>query len=296
MTMQAAVRVEPDRLNGREFDATDSRIGNLLKLIRSRSRLLDDYRDLLSAMTAAGEYQTLAEMLLDGECRHALEHGTAMARGNGQILVCRDEAKTVLITQASQFVRDPTDPAAARVEVLANDMVYLVLGQGRVTITRYSVDDAVTGQPRLLEAGESEFSPFESFVVAAGREAIEVSAAGGDVWLLQLVMSEHQTLVQHFDKGSMQRVATTSANYHASRIEFVLELFKRFRHVDASELVDSIGTCSRFHFVRWKAIQTLLHLDLTRGQAALVRALDDSHPQVRQAASKTLTNFAKTPI
>jgi hypothetical protein len=147
-----------------------------------------------------------------------------------------------------------------------------------------------------LEDGEESFCSFESFTVAAGREAVEIVATHGDVWLLQLVLSEHQPLVRHFAKDTMQLVGTSSANFHASRIEFVLDLFKRFRHVEAADIVDAIGTTSRFHFVRWKAVQTLLHLDIARGRTALERALADSHPQVRQAASKTISNLAKNSL
>ena len=54
-----------------------------------------------------------------------------------------------------------------------------------------------------------------------------------------------------------------------------------------SEAIEGIYSKSRFYFVRWKAVQTLLRMDLARGSGVLLRALEDEHPHVRGAATKT---------
>jgi HEAT repeat protein len=41
------------------------------------------------------------------------------------------------------------------------------------------------------------------------------------------------------------------------------------------------------HYLRWAAIQTLFTLDRAKGTQALLQALNDSHPHVRNAAQRS---------
>lgn len=280
-------------LNGRSLNGHDPRVASLLQLLRCDSRVLGDYVCLLEQMALNGEYRVLAELLLEGECRHALEQGTAMVQGNGEIVVCRDAAKTVLISAARRFCPPANELPASTIEVLANDMCYMVLGQGRVHFDRYEVDACGDSEHRRLrKIGPAAYSQFELFTVAGAREAIQIVGVDGEPWLLQLVLSEHSTLVHTYDQN-LQLARTASANFHASRIEFVFDLFKRFGYSDAAGIVERVGSSSRFHFVRWKAVQTMLHLDFSRGLRLLDDALLDPHPHVRRAASRTKESIGR---
>jgi len=54
---------------------------------------------------------------------------------------------------------------------------------------------------------------------------------------------------------------------------------------------ESIFESILFYFVRWKAVQTILRMDLQRGTRVLMRASSDDHPQVRVAADRTIQNL-----
>ena len=127
----AAPQVRDVTLNGRRFDDGDARAPHLLKLLASRSTRIDDYRPLLQGMADGAEYTVLAEMLLDSECRHAFERGTAMVQGDGEIALCRDSCKTVLISPAHRLLLRAGATCDATIDVYANDMLFVVLGEGR---------------------------------------------------------------------------------------------------------------------------------------------------------------------
>ena len=50
------------------------------------------------------------------------------------------------------------------------------------------------------------------------------------------------------------------------------------------------------HWVRWKAVKTILHLDLEQGIAAVRAALDDRHEHVRTAAAATLRKLTEANL
>jgi hypothetical protein len=292
----AAPQARDVTLNGRRFDDGDARAPHLLKLLASRSTRIDDYRPLLQGMADGAEYTVLAEMLLDSECRHAFEHGTAMIQGDGEIALCRDSCKTVLISPAHRLLPRAGATCDATIDVYANDMLFVVLGEGRLLLDHHRVVEASAesgARASIVPCGRRAYARYDAFELRAGRDAIDIAAVQGQPWLLQLVTSMHDPVARHFDRRSGTLAGVSSANFHASRLEFVLDLFKRFGYAEAADSVAAIHGGSRFHFVRWKAVQTMLHLDYERGVAMLRQSVSDPHPQIRDAAERTLANLAR---
>jgi hypothetical protein len=87
-----------------------------------------------------------------------------------------------------------------------------------------------------------------------------------------------------------------ATNVHAGRLELALDLIRRLGHRDAGDVVEALAIASRFPTVRWKAVETLLHLDLSRGFPALERALRDEHALVRHAAATALAALAERAL
>lgn len=295
-----AAAAAADRTVAQVLDAGAGRIANLQRLLRSGDIPLAEYAAHLDAAYVAGEFTALAELLLAADCRSAIECGRTLVQSEGGFELCRDAVKTVLLSEAAPTVRAPVDaghgtPAAAGdISVFANDMLHLVLGRGSVTVDRYRIVSQAPDQAGLHRDGARRTLRAGAMFTARGsHEAVEIVAADPGTWLLRVVRNEHGPLVQHFDRVTLRRCGTSSANMHASRIEFALDLFKRFGHSEAAATVEALQSSSRFHFVRWKAVQTLLHLDYTRGRAALERALADPHPQLRRAAATTLANLER---
>ncbi|WP_395641412.1 HEAT repeat domain-containing protein [Rudaea sp.] len=293
----ASESVDPPRkyeLDGRPLSVDDPRIAHFANLIRSQSKSLAEYVGYLKEMVEDDEFRHLAERLLDQECDYVAGKGIPMVRSENQIVLCRDSIKTLLINDPAEFQSSPKEPGP--IVALANDAAFLVLGEARVKVVHYSIVESEDQPNQLKRVIQRDYGRNDLWAVNAENGVSEITSIDGDGWILQLVLGDHLPVIRYFDRSSLYQIGTSSANVHASRIEFILDLFKRFRYQEAAAAVEKIQNTSRFHFVRWKAVQTLLNLDLERGKSSLARALNDPHPHVRRAASRTLANLVSHSI
>ncbi|WP_337243636.1 HEAT repeat domain-containing protein [Luteimonas sp. gir] len=272
---------------------------NILAVLDSRSTFVDDYTPLLRAAASAGEFRGLAEVLLECIDDESLV-GKAAYQTEDQIEICRDEAKTILLVKVPemdlqqgvamapgghQFVRSQLD-------LLPNDASFVFLGDGAMELRMLQVEPQSCGE-RLEDRGVFSFSGGDVMTVRRGQGVFDTISVKGTVWLLQLVINEHSDLVYHYDRQSLSRTGVSSANFHASRMEFVMDILRQFPVEGSLEELENIYDSSRFYFVRWKAVQTLLKMDLQRGADVLIRASSDDHPQVRVAAERTIQNLRR---
>lgn len=284
-------------LGGLDVGTRAAGLGNILALLDSRSNRIDDYTPLLKAAAAAGEFQGLAALLL-GSLDDASLIGRAAYQAEDQIEICRDEVKTVLMAKVpemdvslstmvsrggSQFIRP-------KLSLLPNDASFLFLGDGAMELRHLQVPPNSEGE-YLEDLGVGRYTCGDVMTVRSGKDAFDTLSVTGTIWLLQLVINEHSDLIHHFDRESLQRSGVSSANFHASRMEFVMDIFKRFPVKGSLDMLEHVYDSSCFHFVRWKAVQTLLSMDLKRGAVVLNRAGSDHHPQVRAAAHSTAQNL-----
>jgi len=270
---------------------------NILALLDQSSNCIDDYTPLLKAAAIAGEFQRLAALLL-GSLDDASLIGRAAYQAEDQIEIYRDEVKTVLMVKVPEMdvalstitARGGHQFMRSKLDLLPNDASFLFLGDGAMELRRLQVAPDSAGE-RLEDLGVVRYACGDVMTVRSGKDAFDTMSVTGTIWLLQLVINEHSDLVHHFDRETLQRSGVSSANFHASRMEFVMDIFKRFPVEGSLDMLEYLYDSSRFHFVRWKAVQTLLSMDLGRGARVLMRAGSDQHPHVRAAADRTLENL-----
>jgi len=284
-------------LAGLDVGTRAAGLENILALLDSRSSCIDDYTPLLKAAAAAGEFQGLAALLL-GSLDDASLIGRAAYQAEDQIEICRDEVKTVLMAKVPEMDIVLSTTAArgghqfrrSKLNLLPNDASFLFLGDGEIELRQLRLAPDSAGE-RLEDLGVFGYACGDVMTVRSGRDAFDTMSVTGTIWLLQLVINEHSDLVHHFDRETLQRSGVSSANFHASRMEFVMDIFKRFPVKGSMDMLEHVYDSSHFHFVRWKAVQTLLSIDLGRGASVLMRASSDQHPQVRAAANRTIQNL-----
>ncbi|WP_313423482.1 hypothetical protein [Stenotrophomonas rhizophila] len=284
-------------LAGLDVGTRASGLANILALLDSRSNCIDDYTPPLRAAAAEGEFQGLAALLL-GSFDHASLIGKAAYQAEDQIEVFRDDVKTVLmvkvpemdVAHSSVTVRGGHQFMRSKLDLSPNDATFLFLGDGAMELRHLQVPRDSAGD-RLEDLGTVRYTHGDVMTVRSGKDAFDTISVTGTIWLLQLVINEHSDLIHHYDRETLQRSGVSSANFHASRMEFVMDIFKRFPIRGSPDMLEQIYDSSRFHFVRWKAVQTLLCMDLRRGADVLMRAGSDQHPQVRAAADVTLQNL-----
>lgn len=270
---------------------------SILAILDSRSTCIDDYTPLLHAAVSRDEFQTLAAVLLDS-IEDASLTGKAAYQAEDQIEICRDEVKTILLVKVPEMDIQGGSAMApggqkfvlSQLNLLPNDASFVFLGDGVIELRLLQVAPESGGE-RLEDRGAFSFYSGDVITLRRGHDVFDTISVKGTIWLLQLVINEHSDLVHHYDRESLQRVGVSSADFHATRMEFVMDILRHFPVDSSLEALEGIYESSQFYFVRWKAVQTLLRMDLQRGAGVLMRASSDDHPQVRVAADRTIQNL-----
>lgn len=287
------------RVAGLELGDAATLLPLTLAVLESSSVDADEYVRLLEGAAVKEEMVVLASILFSGALGAELR-GRAAYQSDDQVELCRDAFKTVLLVKVPPMERDPgfvrkqvgRQLARSRLDVLPNDACFLFLGNGAMELRQLSLDPQSQGK-KLVDHGVSRFSAGQVMRVRRDLDAFDTISVRGDVWLLQVVINEHSDLVHHYDRSTLQRTGASSSSFHATRMEFVMDILRCFPVEGATEMLSSIYHSSRFYFVRWKAVQTMFRLDFDRAKPMLMRAVDDVHPQVRSAARRTLSNLSQ---
>lgn len=105
----------------------------------------------------------------------------------------------------------------------------------------------------------------------------------------------HRTLAERLLHETDPSRPCSDPDEHVARLELALELIRRLGHVGAVDVVEALAISSRHAGIRWKAVETLLSLDVQVGLRALCRALRDDHAQVRHAAATAVEALGQEP-
>lgn len=299
MNTLAQPRSKPRRLTvaGLEVGYQAAGLDNILALLDSCSTCIDDYTPMLAAAAVAGEFRVLAALLLGSLDDESLT-GRGAYQAEDQIEVCRDEIKTILLVKVPEMdlrlssagPRGGRQFVRAHLGLLPNDASFLFLGDGAMELRHLQVVPESAGDC-LEDRGVVRYTSSDVMTLRRDKDAFDTISVSGTIWLLQLVINEHSDLVYHYDRESLQRSGVSSANFHASRMEFAIDIFKLFPVEGTLDMLEHIYESSRFYFVRWKAVQAMLLLNLQRGTCVLMRASSDDHPQIRIAADRTIQNL-----
>ena len=121
--------------------------------------------------------------------------------------------------------------------------------------------------------------------VHGGRGCAAHGGGGGRHRPARAALGARHRIRWVYDVPTRAPVLAVAADPRSSRIEFACRLLARLgdrRDVPALEEV----TVHPDHFVRWTALQSIVQLDLARGNELIEAALDDPHPHIRRAAHR----------
>ncbi|MBA6417589.1 HEAT repeat domain-containing protein [Colwellia sp. 6M3] len=119
---------------------------------------------------------------------------------------------------------------------------------------------------------------------------------GDTLWTSLTFVKEKAPLVWLFDTKTMRSMKGISPDDEATRQELLIELLNRLNYSGATDFLSELSELSEYHFVRWKALTTLLRLDTAKGIEALKKATNDNHPHVNKAAVTTYQNFVSAGL
>lgn len=254
-----------------------------------------------SALISSGELQKFLLATLE---RLVSEEKLVQGRGRytPTLLLHRDAQRILSLSSVDAGVmsRQGLGVENLRGNLVSNRHPILVgqLGSDPVHFTRYRFEAPeglaifTPAKLHLVEHGVIEGGEVAMF--ADPHEVIDFApATGSSHMLLTLVMrTAPAPLVWLFDRDTMTATRGLSPSDAATRAELLIQMFEGLQYKGAFNLLESLVHKSPYHFLRWRAVQSLLKLHTTDGISAVKHASNDSHPHVRRAAERTLNNLA----
>jgi hypothetical protein len=185
-------------------------------------------------------------------------------------------------------------PRANVVVGLVDDRVILPL---RTTLgatiwrQRYPLpNDQLSPDKRLSDQRQITVFPGQGILLNAGKDVISLERRD----CLVLVLKSVGYLTYHwvYDRETLSPIALMDPNMDAGRIKFGLKLLA------LAPTTNALETCVQLlehpnHHVRWEAVRQALLIDLRQGKELVARALEDEHPEVREAAALTFRQLSE---
>lgn len=145
---------------------------------------------------------------------------------------------------------------------------------------------------RVLEdIGVTHLHAGDVFPVRAGYDLFEAESSSAASVLLILHRAPHLRYHWIYNRTTLAPEVLMSADQSSSRIQFALRILAELPHEDSLANLESLMDHPD-HFIRWEAVRQSFSLSEDLGMRLLRRALNDVHPEVREAAEQTATELS----
>jgi len=201
-------------------------------------------------------------------------------------------ARSRHLTLIAKLFKQGTSPPRAQVYSLPGHLLFGVVGPGRVVVDVYQEAPGYRNDlfDRTRPLGGPELRTLDPGTVAcfhAGRDAVLPTDAGQPSVALILLSTRVAHLQWVYSTETLRAERVFSADPMASRLEFAVQALAELDAPDTTEGLRALCDHPE-HFVRWSAIRGLIRVDFEKGVSMVVRALDDPHPHVSNAAARAL--------
>lgn len=125
-------------------------------------------------------------------------------------------------------------------------------------------------------------------VVKRPEGAIDMTGLDqGSVDFVRLSLPPAGNFEWAFSRQTLHATSFTTTRYGESNLLGILDLLAQAGNARSEDLLARL-VAHPLHFVRWRAIRSLVQINHARGIEALYDAADDVHPEVRTAARRSL--------
>lgn len=272
------------------------------RFLRTSSTTPQDHAEPFAALMRSGEVPTLLLDLL-GWAAGDPAGSAIQGEHTPSIVLWRDAERIVSLSAVRpNRLSESGVGASESADFILSPRYFSLLGtlsQEHLTYTRYRLDApgglaVFDPHGRIVDPRQERLAPGEALVMMDPGDVIDFSTEMSHQLTLQVILTGFELpLVWTFDRASLQAVRSISASDAATRSELLLDLFGHLKYDGRRDFLDDMRY-SAHHFVRWKAVQTLLRIYGTAGLDALRHACNDAHPHVRRAAQTTLQAITAT--
>lgn len=228
-----------------------------------------------SPVIAEAVARELAILMRDGN--------TSAAQWNGGELVLAAEPRWLL---ALSFYRSRIQSTITSVPNVG--LVCLVAGAARMTFFDLPEGfDSTRFNPRAcLSRGRTVELGAAPLLIDGRRHAVKMQVPRPSV-VLRLFSSHTSDFQWRFDEHTLMPLNMSIARQSDTELESMMQMTAALDTPNATALLGSL--CEhRNHTIRWRAIQLLAKRSRKTAITHLRQAVHDPHPEIRQAAEKTL--------
>jgi hypothetical protein len=145
---------------------------------------------------------------------------------------------------------------------------------------------ALGGEPSLNIGSRHSVQPGDTVFLRGGHD-MSVSTLDGALVYVEITAPSTHRILPQFDPETHAFSGWVSGDPTASRLELLTRVIADFKHAEAvPQLIQLAG--HEDHYVRWNTVRHLLRVDTAAGMQQLRVAVNDSHPDVRDAACRTM--------
>ena len=132
--------------------------------------------------------------------------------------------------------------------------------------------------------------PFEDTALEGGREAYYLHADGPTV-LVRLLRHASHALHHIYDRATLRPWMVQAGDPATTQVVCLAKVLGALGDSSSAKVLRA-ATRHPHHFARWAAVQALAAIDFDLALERIVAALDDPHPEVRDAARRALERAA----
>jgi len=206
---------------------------------------------------------------------------------NGSVTLHRSEIFSINLMFFKGHLENLYYEPLHNITVLAN--------KSELEATRFRVVDAGVGtginkDSTLVEIERNSLHEGDMWAINGRSEVSDLNSVNAECPLLATLSGvKLGGLCWTFDRAKLTAWYATSIDYEVTSMVTIADLLGRLRDRTALEPLSRLYDESPHHYARWSAVKNIGLIDKKLGIDFLKRSLRDPHPEVRQAAERTLT-------
>lgn len=146
----------------------------------------------------------------------------------------------------------------------------------------------LTADARLTRVANGPLKQFQSMLLRAGQDAIDITEFRGEMLYLEIESRSMLSTTPVFRNSDLGFDHMVAGSPHSSRIELLTKFLSRFEYEPSLPVLAELSRKHPEHFVRWTAARHALCISEEKGTSIIEEMANDSHAHVRAAARQTL--------
>lgn len=263
-------------------------------------QMLPHFQRFLASDAIAGFFRNEVQSSLESDIHQAQGQSIDNEAMTGLQFIDTDSFAVATV------VADPTSVAFKKfnnrlkpssIMMTPKDLLVRFIRAGGAVVTVFSCDAITDEAPATAAMHCNNSRTFhvqdgDELILRAGRDSFTFESSESVVCFAQ-AYAKHSpaSVMPEFDSKTLGLIGLSATNDKSSRIQMMATILRLFGHAEAFE------SCLPFlrhddYFVRWYVMRELLAIDAERAWPLVEKmAVDDSHPDVRSTARRTLDLF-----